>query len=70
MSTDEPGYDTIYKGARRASPKAPSRRRRYVYRPPGAGHWAMTLQLSTVAPLEAITRACNSVAGQAQTART
>ena len=30
----------------------------------------MTLQLSTVAPLEAITRACNSVAGQAQTART
>ena len=69
MSTDEPGYDTIYKGARRASPKAPSRRRRYVYRPPGAGHWAMTLQLSTVAPLEAIARLCNSVAGQAQTAR-
>ena len=30
----------------------------------------MTLQLSTVAPLEAITRACNSVAGQARTART
>ena len=30
----------------------------------------MTLQLSTVAPLDAITRACNSVAGQAQTART
>ena len=29
----------------------------------------MTLQLSTVAPLDAITRACNSVAGQAQTAR-
>ena len=28
----------------------------------------MTLQLSTVAPLEAIARACNSVAGQAQTA--
>ena len=26
----------------------------------------MTLQLSTVAPLDAITRACNSVAGQAQ----
>ena len=61
----------VYKGAaRRASPKAPSRRRRYVYRPPGAGHWAMTLQLSTVAPLDAIARACNSVAGQAQTART
>ena len=29
----------------------------------------MTLQLSTVAPLDAITRLCNSVAGQAQTAR-
>ena len=57
----------VYKGAaRRASPKAPSRRRRYDTVP----RWTLAMTRASTVARSTPSRACNSVAGQAQTART